>query len=896
MTEGAGILRLGADEALAALGSGRGGLEPAEAARRLARTGPNAIERVRPDGAARRFLAGFTHLFAVLLWAAAAIAFAADFVRPGQGMAMLGSAIVAVIAINGLFAFWQDYRAERMLAALADLLPAEARVWRGGAVTRLPVTDLVPGDLLALEAGDAVPADCRIIEAFGLRVNTATITGESVPHARHARPVDTADARTSPNALLAGTSVVAGDAVAVVFATGPATEFGRIAHLAQATPAGVSTFLAEIAFVSRLVAVLATVLGVVFFLIGLEVGLGPDAALLFGIGIIVANVPEGLLPTVTLALAMAAQRMARRRVLVRHLPAVETLGAATVICTDKTGTLTANRMHVAAILPAGAAEPIAPAKLGAGSDALRRLIDVARQCQTLKPGASERWLGDPMEVALVAMAEAAGAAGTRPLIGEIPFDADRKRLGTIHAEGDDRVLYCKGAPETVLPLCASRAGPDRPLPWDAAARDAVRKAEAMMADSGLRVLALAWAPLAAGAPMPETESGLVFLGLIGLDDPPRPGVDEAVRVARGAGIKVIVTTGDHAHTAVAIARQTGIVTGPRPTVITGDGLDRMSDPALARTLQAPEIVFARLAADQKLRLVRALRAASAVVAVTGDGVNDAPALKEADIGIAMGRSGSDVARAAADLVLVDDDFPAIVEAIEEGRAVFDNVRKFLAYILTSNIPEIVPYLAFVLFGIPLPLTIIQILAVDLGTDMLPALALGAERPVPGIMGRAPRPRRQRLLDAGLLLRAYLFLGPLEALGAMAAYSFVLYGGGWTWGETLAPLDPLYRQSTTACLAAIVVAQIANVYACRSETGSFAANGLFANRLILAGIGFEILLILAIVYTPAGNALFGTAPLPAAVWLFALPFALLLLGAEEARKAVVRRLDSAAVRR
>ena len=402
------------------------------------------------------------------------------------------------------------------------------------------------------------------------------------------------------------------------------------------------------------------------------------------------------------------------------------------------------------------------------------------------------------------------------------------------------------------------------------------------------MLALAWRAWPADEPSPVDEADLTFLGLIGFEDPPREGVALAVATARAAGIKVIMTTGDHPHTAVAVAREIGLAGAAPPLVIIGARLRHLTATQLQLALDAPEVIFARLAADQKLRIVRALKAKGHVVAATGDGVNDAPALREADIGIAMGRSGSDVAREAADMVLVDDNFASIVAAIEEGRAVFDNVRKFMTYILTSNIPEIVPYLAFALLGIPLPLTIIQILAIDLGTDMVPALALGAERPHPDVMARPPRPRQQRLLDTSLLLRAYAFLGPFEALTAMAAYAFVLAGGGWAWGQALAADDPLYLQATTACLAAVVVAQVVNVFLYRSEVESVFAGNPFVNRLILWGVLTEIALILLVVYTAAGQALFATAPLPATVWLVMLPFVLLMLAAEEGRKAIVRR--------
>jgi sodium/potassium-transporting ATPase subunit alpha len=886
------VFRVSIEEALASLGSGPKGLSAAEAARRLREFGPNRIERVRGESVLHRLLKSFTHFFAILLWVAAGVALFAAWSQPGQGMGTLAVAIVGVILINGLFGFWQEYKAERTLAALARLLPVVVKTVRDGTVALIPSEEVVPGDLLVLAQGDNIPADCRLIEAFGVRVNTATVTGESLPSSRSADPTDAADAVESANVLLAGTEIIAGEAKAVVFATGSRSEFGRIAHLVQSVPARRSLFMREIARVSHIVAVLATVLGVAFFLIGIQVGLPLWQSFLFAIGIIVANVPEGLLPTVTLSLALGAQRMAARKVLIRHLPAVETLGSADVICTDKTGTLTENRMSLKLLVLARVLAAATPATLAPDRyPADRRFVEVARWCQSLQPAKDqpEGWLGDPMEIALVKLTvPLLPVDEERPRLGEIAFDTDRKRISTIHRTPAGPVLYTKGALETVLPRCSKLAVAAGDEPLDGERLQRIRAAEADLTDRGLRVLALAWRALPSEDPLPTDEHDLTFLGLVGFEDPPRAGVAEAVATARAAGIKVIVTTGDHPHTALALARQVGLIGGEDPVVITGTRLRHLSDIQLQLALDAPEVIFARLAADQKLRIVRSLKAKGHIVAVTGDGVNDAPALKEADIGVAMGRSGSDVAREAADLVLEDDHFGSIVDAIEEGRAVFDNVRKFMTYILTSNIPEVVPYLAFALLGIPLPLTIIQILAVDLGTDMLPALALGAERPHPEVMRQPPRARSQRLLDAPLLLRAYLFLGLFQALAAMAAYAFVLSSGGWQWGQVLAMDDPLYLRATTACLAAIVVAQVVNVFLCRSERDTVFGENPFSNRMILWGVASEIILILVIVYTPIGHAVFGTAPLPFPVWLFMLPFALLMLLAEELRKLIVRR--------
>ncbi len=442
----------------------------------------------------------------------------------------------------------------------------------------------------------------------------------------------------------------------------------------------------------------------------------------------------------------------------------------------------------------------------------------------------------------------------------------------------------------LLPLCKQVQTGKEITPLTAEIRQDFIRAQEEMAGKGLRVLAFAWRALEGGHNGEVLEQDLILCGLVGLDDPPRPEVPDAIRKCREAGIKVIMVTGDHPHTALAIGRQIGQIQTDNPVVITGAQLRKLSETQLRLALDAPDIIFARVGADQKMRIVVALKKKKHTVAVTGDGVNDAPALKLADIGIAMGISGTDVAKEAADMILLDDNFASIIAAIEEGRAVYENIRKFLAYILTSNIPEVVPYLAFALFKIPLPLTIIQILAVDLGTDMLPALGLGAARPEPGTMTKPPRSRKERLLDWRLLVRAYLFLGILEAVAAMAAYFFVLHGGGWQWGESLASHDPLYLQATTACLSAIIVTQIVNVFLCKTPGRSLFSAPLLDNRIILWGIALEIALMLAIDYTGWGNLIFGTMPFAPEVWLFVLPFAAGMLLLEEIRKFAAARLS------
>ena len=880
------IHQLSVEDALVSLHSGPQGIDDAEAKRRLAEFGPNQVERVETTPLLTHFLHQFTHFFALILWFAAALALFAEIQQPGEGMGVLAIAIVGVILINGLFSFWQEYRSEQALSALRNLLPQMVAVERGGGLVELPASALVPGDVIRLHEGDSVPADCRLIEAFGAQVNSAAITGESLPVARDASPSEEHEVTAAANVLLAGTALVAGNGRAVVFATGMRTALGEIAHLTQTAGATLSPLQREVAFLTRVIAALATGLGVVFFAIGYASGLPLWHTGMFAIGIIVANVPEGLLLTVTLALAMASQRLARKNVLVKHLASVEALGSTTVICTDKTGTLTENRMTVGRLYVEGRLFDSPQEAMTQAGDVARCLLLTALHCEEVEKageGGVITLLGDPTEVALIEMArEALPGQVLHPRVDEVPFDSDRKRLSTLHRTDEGLQLFTKGALAALLPLCGSSG---QPLPSEIAAR--WRDAEEAMASNGLRVLALASRRISEPYDRSRLEEGLTLLGLVGLEDPPRPEVPAAIAKCRSAGIKVVMVTGDHPATAEAIARQIGLVGSSGARVITGDRLQRMSATQLQLVLDAPEVIFARTRVDQKRRVVAALQAKNHLVAVTGDGVNDAPALRQADVGIAMGLVGTDVAREAADLILMDDNFASIVAGIEEGRTVFANIRKFMTYILASNIPEIVPYLAFVLFDVPLALTIIQILAIDLGTDMLPALGLAAERPESGTMDRPPKRRAERLLSWPLLARAYLFLGPTQAIAAMAAFFFVLGSSGWSYGEILARTDPVYLKATTACLIAIVVMQIANVFLCRSPSLSIFAVGPFSNRLILGGILVEIAIVLLIVYTDLGNSLFGTAPLPSKVWLFAIPFAAAMLVLEEGRKWLMR---------
>ncbi len=872
------------------------GLSTEEVQRRLAEFGRNEITAVKGKSLVLRLLSQFTHFLAIVLWLAAFFSFLSEYLNPGEGMLTLGLAIVAVIVINAVFTFTQEYRAEKALEALKKLLPFNVKVIRSGKESEVPAEEVVPGDLIRLAEGDKVPADLRLIESSALKVNNASLTGESEPIIRRIEPFP-GDPINSPNIAFAGTTIVSGNGVGIVFATGMRTEFGRIALLTETVTPGLSPLQKEIVKATRIVAVIAAVVGAFFFILGFVIGRTFWANFIFAIGITVALIPEGMLPTVTLALAMGSQRMAKRKALIKTLSSVETLGSVTVICTDKTGTLTQNNMAVAKVW---ANNEIIEPNAALTGETTRLLFTTAALCNNAR-FADNQYRGDPTETALLKAArEALGDIPAKRLF-EIPFDSDRKMMTIGCVREGGTTAFSKGALERILPLCSHIMINGERKPLEDVNREDIIHADHELMDLGLRVLAFASKELPAPAPSSlvkenaggeevvssELEKDMAFLGLIGLQDPPRPEVPEAIKKCHSAGIRIIMITGDGSRTALAIARQIGLVQGD-PVIIEGSALSLMTDQELMDKLASKEMIFSRMTPKHKMRVVSLLKDKGEVVAVTGDGVNDAPALKKADIGISMGIAGTDVAKEASNMVLLDDNFATIVNAVEEGRTVYENIKKFLTYIFSSNIPEAVPYLGYILFNIPLPLTILQILLVDLGTDMLPALALGAEKPTPGVMQRPPRKVNERLLNFPLVARAYLFLGPIEAVACMFGFFWVLNAGGWTWGTLLPASDLLYLQATTACLTAIVVVQVANVFACRSSRESLFTTGFFTNKLIFAAIAVELALQLFIVYHPLGNEVFATAPISLSTWLVLIPFAILLLTAEEGRKLVMRR--------
>lgn len=867
-----GINSLSIDDVLDILGSSPQGLTEEEARRRLSEFGYNEIEEIKREPLTKKFLGQFIHFLAILLWIAALLCFIYEYLYPGEGMLNLGIAIVAVIFINGVFTFVQEYRAERVLRLMKGLLPFRVRVLRNGILRNIDAKEIVIGDIVLVGEGDRIPADMRLIEAESLRVSHATLTGESEPLIKSPEPWE-GELLTSPNILFAGTSVMSGHGRAVVFATGMRTEFGRIAHLTGTVTPGISPLQREIKRITRIVGAIATLMGVMLFLTGFIVKRTFFENFLFAIGIIVANVPEGLLPTVTLSLAMGSQRMARRKAIIKTLTSVETLGSVDVICTDKTGTLTMNSMEVKETFDFN----------GEKISIFPSLSDIAFLCNNTEIINGEL-RGEPTEIALYKWAVTKSNIQRTDRIKEIPFDSDRKRMSTINKIQDRIFLLTKGAPESLFSICSHILVKGESKKFTPEESKRIVDLYNSMVQRGLRVLAFGFREVnEEELGKQDIEKNLVLTGLIGLHDPPRPEVPEAIRKCREAGIKIIMITGDSTGTALSIARQIGLVKG-NPQVVEGKDFNNLSDRELREILKQQEVIFSRMTPKYKLRIVNILKEEGHRVAVTGDGVNDAPALKRADIGIAMG-SGTDVAKEAADMILLDDNFATIVNAIEEGRAIFENIRNFITYIFASNIPEIVPYIAYVLLRIPLPLTIMQILAVDLGTDLFPALALGAEKPSGNLMQRPPRSPEERLLNWKVLSRSYLFLGPIEAMAGLYGYFYVLNAGGWQWGEILSPKNILYIQATTACLAGIIITQIANAFACRSSTESVFKLGVFSNKLLLIAITIEIIIALFIIYTEIGNIFFGTVPLKPSIWLILLPFSIMLFLAEELRKKI-----------
>jgi calcium-translocating P-type ATPase len=882
------------------------GLSAAEARRRLIQYGPNELRRRGgrkwPGELARQL----THPLALLLWLAAALSFAV-------GSQTIAIAVLLVIALNAAFAFVQEMQAERAVEALAQFLPQQVTVLRGGEQSQIMAADLVPGDVVVVQEGDRIAADMRLISG-AVEVDLSTLTGESAPALRSAELVDVDVPRiTARDLLFSGSSATGGEARGVVFATGMHTELGRIAALSERVKEEPSPLERQVRKVAWLIAGIAVTMAVAFVPVAIfGAGLSFKNSVVFSVGLLAGNVPEGLLPVITLALAVAVRALARRGALVKRLSAVETLGSTDVICTDKTGTLTENRMRpLAAWTVANEVEldhERATWPVGVSSNlALAALAEAAAACNNARLQPDGQSTGDPTEVALLMAAQTLGvqidaSSRERRRSHQYNFDAQRKLMSTLDASKGHDWLHTKGAPESVLPRCISvlqANGEQRPL--EQAECDRVTRQVESFASQGLRVLALARRLLPSGAKPPdrdEAERDLCFLGLITMRDPPRTEVIDAVARCHSAGIRIVLITGDHPLTAAAIAQQVGIG-GDDPVLVNAQSFDHLHEQEVKDILAGGrEVIFARASPETKLQIAEALRSQGHVVAMTGDGVNDAPALRTADIGVAMGRSGTDVAREASTMVLTDDNFATIVLAIEAGRQVYDNVRKFIQYIFAHATPEVVPFLVFALAGgaIPLPLTVLQLLAFDVGSETLPSLALGRDPIEPGSMDRPPRPHSEGVIQRPMLVRAWLFLGVMVAGLSLTGYFYVMTQAGWHPGDPVGvghPLHHAYLQATTMTFLGMIAGQIGTAFAVRTRRSSLRSIGVFSNRYLLGAIVAELLLAAIFVYAPPLQSLLGTAGLPLHDLAFLLPYPLIVWGADELRRWLLRRRVSAA---
>ena len=876
------------------------GLNVDETARRQAQEGPNELPDAPPPSLLKLFLSQFSSLIVwVLIGAAIVSGLLEDWID--------AAAILAIVFLNGVLGFVQEFRAERSLAALRKMSVATARVIRGGALQSIPARELVTGDVVALEAGDRIPADARLFYTTNFQAQEASLTGESTPVQKQAERLETTEVPLADqrNMVFMGTVAVSGKARGLVVATGLKTELGRIASMIQKAAEAERD---ETPLQRRLehfgYTLLWLALGVVTVVFALGYFRGEPLVEMFltSVSLAVAAVPEGLPAVVTITLTVGVTRMAKRHALIRKLPAVETLGSATVICTDKTGTLTKNEMTVTRVMmdrshfevtgegyePAGEIRPIPlsphPSALPAG---LYQLLTAAVLCNgaTLQQeNGTWQIIGDPTEGALLVAAAKAGLTKAElerraPLDREIPFDAERKMMTIVRRTEQGRVAYSKGAPDILLKRCAAQVtlgGQTEAL--DEAHRRLISEANASLAQQALRVLGVAYRPLGQPASQDEeVERDLVFLGLLAMKDPLRPEATEAVRLCRDAGIRTAMITGDHKETAIAIARELGLYRD-EGVALSGAELDGLTDEQLTQRVERVS-VYARVSAEHKLRIVQAWKRNGAIVAMTGDGVNDAPAIKAADIGVAMGMAGTDVTKEASDMVVTDDNFASIAAAVEEGRGIFDNIRKTVHFLLSCNMSEVLVMLFATLFGLPLPLLPIQILWMNLVTDGFPALALAVDPKAPDLMQQPPRQTQARLLDGGRLW-TIAGEGLMLAIIALSAFLYSLF----VWQQPI-------EQARTVTFTVMVAAQLVHAFNCRSDRWSLFQVGVTTNHALIWAVVASLALQVGILTIPVLGPIFKAAPLPIEDWELMVAMALLPLAIVEAAKWLQRRASA-----
>jgi Ca2+-transporting ATPase len=916
--------RQGVNEALTVLGAdARRGLNGGEARARLVRHGPNELTAEKPVPAWRKFLAQFQDVLVILLLVATAISAGLWLVERDSGLPHEALAILAVVLLNAVMGYIQESRAASAVAALRQLAAAHATVLRDGERQSLPAAEIVPGDIILIEAGDAVPADARLIHSTALQTAEAGLTGESMPVSKDTVPIpEDAGLGDRHNMVFSGTAATYGRGKAVVTATGMQTEMGRIAGMLKATPDEATPLQKELDRVGRVLGLIVVVIAVVMIatILLVEDVRGFSAlfdVLILGVALAVAAVPEGLPAIVTAVLAIGVQRMAKRNAIVRHLVAVETLGSATVIASDKTGTLTRNEMTVRAIVtasgrvnlggagyaPEGEMRRVGGEAISSGLRVeMERTLAVAdRANNAVLREQDGHWTvqGDPTEGALIVAARKVGLEAERlaarfERVGEVPFSSERKLMSTIHTDAleQERLLvFTKGAPDVLLARCSQELVGEEATPMNEARRAEILRANEELAGEALHTLGVAYRQLPRGAfeanRLDErVEHDLVFAGVIGMIDPPRQEAKIAVMHAQVAGIRPLMITGDHPKTAAVIACELGIATDGR--AVTGAELEKMPEDALVQTVREVS-VYARVNPGHKLRIVKALQREGAVVAMTGDGVNDAPALKTADIGVAMGITGTDVSKEAADMVLADDNFASIVAAVEEGRAIFSNIRRFLRYLLSSNIGEVMTMFFGVLLAdvlgltaegnaFVLPLLATQILWINLITDGAPALALGVDPADVDGMARPPRPRSESVITVRMWFGIF-FVGAVMATGTLLVLDAGMSGGLIEGSGTL-------RYAQTMAFTTLVMFQVFNVFNARSDERS-AFSGIFRNRWLWAAIGLSVALQVAVVHVPFLEIAFSTVSLSAGDWLRCTAVASSVLWLRELSKIATR---------
>jgi Ca2+-transporting ATPase len=874
---------LEAATAIATVGSTPTGLATAEAARRLGEHGPNELEIHKSVPAWETLAAQFKNVLILIL-------LSATIVSAFLGHTLEATVITVIVLFAVLLGFIQEHRAGRALEALRKMAAPTARVLRDGEEVVVPARELVPGDVVVVRMGDRVPADARVLQSINLTVDEAALTGESVPVEKTAAPLGEAALPVGDrrNMMYAGTIAAYGRGRALVVATGMSTEFGQIARMVESVDAGRTPLQENLDRLGAALGKAALVIVAIVVMVGLGRGLPVIDMFMFGIALAVAVVPEALPAVVTISLAIGVRRMVKRHALVRRLPIVETLGSTSVICSDKTGTLTKNEMTVRQLCverelldlsgtgydPTGevlqdgrAVQPSAAVQL------LLRAAVLASDARLVKR--EGRWTidGDATEGALLVAAIKAGLDpealnSGEPRVAEIPFTSDRRRMTTLHGAAPDLVAYSKGAAEDIIAGCNRQFLAGAAAPLTAADRDWFRDVEHRMAADGLRVLAIAMKPAASP---PDAESDMTLLGLVAMLDPPRPEARLAIETCKQAGIRAVMITGDHPLTARTVAQELGMLTSHR--VVSGRDLDAMSDDALAREVEHIA-VYARVSPADKLRVVTAWQQRGNIVAMTGDGVNDAPALKKADIGIAMGITGTDVSREAAGMTLLDDNFATIVAAVEEGRVVFGNIKKYLMYLLSCNVGEIVLLAGSVIVGLPMPLTAVQILYVNLATDGLPALALAVDPPDEDLMLRKPRDPRHGVFTrpvVAMLLAAGLWSGIVN----MTLFIWLL-----DRGREL-------KEVMALTFVTLVLIQFFNAYNCRSDRRSVFRRP-FANRWLNLAVGWEVVLLIGILYVPFFQPAFGTFSLTRSDWLLVVSLAFSIVPVIQGVKFMVRR--------